>query len=455
MTMGPIGRHRLSRSLLATLLVALVLAAITTFQLQRPSLRLADGREVSVRAVTYGTEHSFVNGPVWIRFIWRFLPSATIEWRGFFRIKRITPEPSCMVWTSWRLPRSNDAVRFVSVVDRNGIESEPVFAQVAQPIAKSPDVILAWQLENYPRTESRIHLRFYERDGDYRPIRVGELTLRNPAGRIPRWHAHAPPVSMSLQGTEFTLTKLQCGAVFPKLSQPRLGFGSNTIWTSVEFQTREMERADSTWTVRRLELTSAGGNRVDVFAPRFLAWSNASVNVLFPAVLWPDDPDWRVRAELSRVTNFDPKQLVAVRGLPVWPSPARSSTNLQLQIGGVMVQTVAAIRQVTHLRPYVRGAYHPNSEVTLTFAPSLPGVCISLDRVVDNHGRPVRFGDQDDSMGGRYEAALELPADAEQLDLSFAVHRSQVVEFLARAEWVASTNAAVAPAGERNHTGSR
>src|SRR5262245_53080548 len=78
------------------------------------SVRLSDGREVSLRAVPYGTNHVLVEGPFWARLARRQFPKLIVTGRVQVH-HRTSLLPTCVVWTRWKLPGTNSPPRFASV----------------------------------------------------------------------------------------------------------------------------------------------------------------------------------------------------------------------------------------------------------------------------------------------------------------------------------------------------
>jgi hypothetical protein len=63
---------------------------------------------------------------------------------------------------------------------------------------------------------------------------------------------------------------------------------------------------------------------------------------------------------------------------------------------------------------------------------------VDLARVEDDHGRELRFGNGVDQYRGRYLAGLELLTNTTAIHLTFAVQRSEVVEFVVRPVFVSN-----------------
>src|SRR5262245_13259064 len=224
-------------------------------------LRLADGRELQVRAVTYGTNHVFIDGPLWVRLARRHLPTTQATRLGLRLYQRASPVPSCMIWTQWR--GTNKPARFASVMNRQGLESEPIDCVVLAPIAGQPDTIVAWQWENFPRRQPRMMLRLYDRDAAYRPLLAGQMPVRNPASPSPRADAPLPPVRVIDDGIEFSLLSLR----LPEPPSPRPPWTFVVRPATAVFSVVEQGQPSALWTLRSLEARGDSGNRFAVWQP--------------------------------------------------------------------------------------------------------------------------------------------------------------------------------------------
>lgn len=404
-------------------------------QANPPTFRLSDGRIVTVRAVTYGTNHVFVDGPLWLRMVGRYVSRVTAARRGLLRHSFASAEPCTLVWTEWRSSPYNRPPTFATVVDRHGIHSEP--KQRAIGASGTTREIQAWQLQNYPRGERDIRLRvlglgFFAGPD---PPWLGDLMIPNPSRRAALWHAPATPVSVTNQEAVVTLLSLRSGYdppaaltnSFPPLTQTVSVLASATI---AAFQVTERGRTNPAWSIRGLEARGSSGNW---FRSSLFTADEDRLLAAFGDVLWPDEPDWRLRGEFSRTAGYAAGDLVTLTSVSGLRTNPPFTTNLQVEANGVLLKSLE-LRGTRQVRRWVRGAYHPNSDLALEFtAPA--GMRVDLVRIADDRGREVRFGHLTQPTPTRLEAGVELPYDIRTVDLTFAVHRSLFAEFLVRPDW--------------------
>ena len=246
--------HRPSRWTLAAFAFAVVAGFIAWLVMGRGErvMRLADGREFSVVAVTYGTNHVFAQGPPWARLI--ALRSRSKAYRFGYRSSGpyTSAVPSIMVWTRWASGNSNVPPRFASVAGADGFETEPVdVTSYLGTFPKSNEVSIAWRFENCPRLQKEFTLRFYDYDlFRVRARREGEVAVRNPApvGKAPP-PAPAAPVKAANVALEVTLVSLRCGGPPPR--RPLTAKSAIAPWVTAEFEFRENGLLTTDWTVKR------------------------------------------------------------------------------------------------------------------------------------------------------------------------------------------------------------
>jgi hypothetical protein len=433
--------HRPSRRTLAAFAFAVVAAVMAWLVLggRERTRRLADGREYSIVAVTYGTKHVIEEGPLWARLIAR--GSRAMAYRFGFRSSGAytSAAPSLMVWTRWAAGHSNMPPRYASLADRHGFETEPIVASANERVwPKHDGVNMAWRFENYSRLQKDLELRFYESDPfRSRTWREGALTVRNPAPAAKRRSsAPAAPVKATNGTLEVTLTRLDSGGPPPR--RPLTVRGAIAPWVTAEFEFREQGRPTTDWTIKRIDAFGATGNHV--VGDRLVVELEEGRRVArFTAAFWKDEPDWSVLVEVTPTRNFPEGTLWTAR------LPARAflgealSTNLPAATHG-LIQFRLAVGPASFIPGTGAAPERRVTSLKAYFTPSAPDLHVDIARAVDDTGREGRVTPSLMPRTGICEASVELLDGASFVDLTFAVHRSRKVEFRVRPMFV-STNA--------------
>lgn len=253
------------------------------------------------------------------------------------------------------------------------------------------------------------------------------MPVRNPAGRRARSNPPTAPVQVTEGNVQFSLLSLRCGV------SPR------TPWTFVArpatavFRVAENGEPSAFWTLRSLEGVGDTGNRFFIGQPA-VERSFQQLSVTFPEVLWPEEPGWKILAEFSRTREHGADASITVKDVVAARTNLPFTTNLQAEAEGVIVQSVD-LRGTSQIRRYVRGLYVPNSDLTLVYTAKVQRAQVYLARALDDQGRELRFGHETHPWQGKYTAAVEIPHDSQTVNLTFAIHRSQFVEFRVRPVW--------------------
>ena len=434
--------YRPSRWTLAAFAFAVVAGFIAWLILGRTerAMRLADGREFSIVAVTYGTNHVFKGGPPWARLMARSgLRSIAVRFGYSLSGNLPSSTPCLVVWTRWSLSNSNPPPRFASVAAARGVETEPIQVALAPvSVGKKDGMLMAWRFENYPRLQKEFTLRVYDYDFfRVRGRREGEVAVRNPVAIVkPPAPAPIAPVKATNGVLECTLRGLQCGG--PPAKRPLTAKSAIAPWATAEFEFRENGQPTTDWTVKRIEAFGATSNYF--FGDRLVVELEEGRRVArFTGAFWQDELDWKLVAEVVPIRNFPAESLWSLR------VPTRAFlhetfvTNLQAEAKGmrnfqltIWPKSGDAVRQG---KPGLRVA-----TLRINYTPDAPDLHADVASAIDDQGRELLIPSSIMPRTGSCEADLQLMASAEFVDLTFAILRSRKLEFRVRPVLV-STNA--------------
>lgn len=400
------------------------------------TVRLADGRELSVVAVTYGTNHVLEEGPPWARLIARF-GSRSMAYRFGYRSSGAYPSavPSVMVWTRWASGNSNAPPNFASVAGTHGFETEPVDATSKQ--VSYPKTV-AWRFESYPRLQNEFTLRFY----DYDLFRVrarheGEVIVRNPSP-LTRRAIPAPgtPVNAMNGVLESTLASLRCGGPPPK--RPLTAKSAIAPWVTAEFEFRENGQPTTNWTIKRVEAFGATSNYFS--GDRLVVELEGGRRVArFTGAFWQDETDWKLIAHVVPIRDFPTESLWPLR----LPTSAflheRFVTNLQAEAWGLRNCRLAIELEIGEpFQPYEFGLRL--AKLRINYTPDAPDMYVDIASATDDQGHDILVARSLASRPGSSEADTKFMRGAQFVGLTLAIHHSRKFEFRVRPE-IVSTNA--------------
>jgi hypothetical protein len=393
-----------------------------------PTIKLADGRQLTIKGVTFGTEHRWVFGKPWAKALAPIIP---VPWRsrlGVTVLERKANSPVLMVWVEtrnlgpYRFPPSDAAVN-----DAHGFETEPTRPAVSgfpQPAVS----IQGWDFSNFPRHAKTLELKLYQRNRAIQPVLQGRFTIPNPAPQpSPTETAPTLPVSVTNGGVEFTLLSFAIEQRIPDQFRPIGGW--ITPWSTAKFRVTQQGEPAGLWKVESVQITATSGNIVQSTGFVSVATGTEPV-VQFDGALWPEEPAWKLRAEFSRLSNFAPDALWSVPGIAVPKVPGQTMINTQTVIAGIEI-SAQTLRRYTANGLASFGGLLTGAEVTLYVVPPDQGR-LSLARAVDDRGRELRHVPGYANHRGAYSFWLELPANSSRIDFTFALRQSRFIEFVAR-----------------------
>jgi len=428
----------IKRFLLA-LFVLLVLAGLVA--IFRPSgggsigqtVTFSDGTTMTLKAVTYGTQHRYLGGG-WEQRLLSLLPRKLAAKLSSQQSTLTMGRPSVALWFE-RVgtgPATGDP-QFV-LCDASGYGICGLSGGLRMGATGS--WIEGWAFEFWPRRERTFTLRIYEQGKRYPDAKsLGEFTLRNPApDKYPVWTAQEPPLTAREGDLSVTLFDVTAG----------VGRGANkwkpapnpTVSTTrVGFRVERNGQPTKEWEITSVKASDATGNFLAGI--RSTSQERDAEYVELQPYPWPAEQAWKLRVGLSQRSNFVASQLWTLRGVPssgeVPTNTAATQTNLQ----GALVQYAGQL-------PNMRGKTFFNFRVT----PARPDYRFMLVKAVDDRGVET-------SLHGTFEAipswvvgvpipnwGFALETNATSYDLTLALHQTRYVEFLVRPRIISTNEAA-------------
>ncbi len=423
-----------------TLLSVGILCAVAVLMRQpwRQVWVFPSGRVLGLEGVTFthGHQHQRAVGQWWQKALGPLLPPE-------LRPREITvgapsgPNRSSLIfWFSIQkearpLPRSAQAAQLrlasepypcAEATDETGDTVGPQSGARLNALRQEGAYIIP--VEVFPRRGREVRLRFNRRD---RNLPAVEFRIPNPVpDPYPVWRPEAFPIHRRTDDFSCTLTSLVTGLGDIE-SNERAVPGVPPL-TRATFRMRRGTLATREWEPVGVTLSDATGNVLS-FEDEALIRRGNEQSLYFRGALSLREAAWKLRVELSRTAtaSFSPEESWTVRGVAV--PAARQST----PSGEVVTRKGVRVRFL-ELAGTDRAWYKPR--VRLTVEGRMDDLRLTV-RARDQKGRV--YAGYGTSTHGRQQLRktrcdyfLNLPPDARVLDLTFAVHRSRYVEFLAR-----------------------
>ncbi len=387
------------------------------------TVRLADGRELTFAGFTYGLDHKYIQDKSSAKPQVDTAPRREVPGMRTISIK--TDSPSLVVWLHCRAAQGSFLeADFISLVDEGGREGELTNPSSIFNPAQF-ETVGAWQISNFPRRDPVIGIRFYSRDGSYKFHRLAEFWSANPAPqKYPTWSAEPGPIVKRMGNIEYRFLNFFVG-------EPRYGSEQGPIhpneWTTFVFKVSEKNRSEARWKIESVALSDATGN---IYAPDKTRFNIVGDFLLFSCnrVFWSSEAVGKLKAEFNRTAGFPAGELVTFTNLRVPTGTNRVTVSSQKKIGEGALQVEQLVR---HMFPVHMADAYWNMELTAALAPEAPGVHVSVAEISDQTGRKFPTGITH-KLGQDHQSFLfDIPAQSETLNITFAVQRSQFVEFLA------------------------
>jgi hypothetical protein len=465
-----------SRRALFLLLALGVVAAVvvwvraaTHYSLSR---KLADGTTLRIVQATFGTEFSYhePKPQPWLLAIGRRLPFATASRLGWWfkggDWSSVTAPPG---ETNFALFYTHDGPTTSSASSRNHYHivlfdeqgnsfDAPIASRGSDGFNPTNTYFHSLEMQAFPlvpRHGKTIGLRFLsdQKDGKGETV-IAEFRIPNPnPGPFPRWTPEPLPDVTRAGSVVATLTGFTTG--LSRAHPGQAASDNEATITRLGLRLEEPGQSNCSWKPHGIQVSDATGNLWMPDSPASSAEGPAgdAYVMTFSGTLWPGEPAWKLRIELSRTNGFAPEELWTASALPVpaedTNSPVAPSSILRSSLlqanqpsaGGTNSPPVfstningCSIRlNLARARTSGGRSGPPSSDVTLSVAlDQIPNdFRLSLVKVSDEKGRPVKIKSANEWLRWGSSFNLAVPPDATRLECTFAYHQSRFVEFVA------------------------
>lgn len=346
--------------------MVLVLIAVSVLLARRHNsvrtFRLVDGREFTLMAVTYGTNHVYRSGTSLARLLAPVLPLNLKSRFGVSEICQQTAGNCVLFWGHWTGGKSRTLYPGTpaALVDSFGTTTEIVWP-LPVPSASENVVQAAWKFQNFPRRENKLRFRIYQQRIGTEPELCGELAVANPAPKksFGQWQPPSNPQTVTNADLEFTLVNFAPGFLRARY---------RSIWEEVAsgqsalFKISRVGRPAPEWVPEFVEVSDATGN---FFSPTFHFTDPIGEynQIRFFGPLWTSENAWKLRVGFVRTSAFPSDEVVSFTDIPVHAPdhPVQITTNLTMS--GAHLSEIA-LKPYAFLLP-IRGAFRPDAQLTL------------------------------------------------------------------------------------------
>jgi hypothetical protein len=420
------------------LLMALITIAVC-FGVRSQVITLKDGTKLTFVGVTYGTHHVFKG----------------ILGRG--RTSLNTSNETAVVWIeaqhkgngySWQNYQ-------VYVYDPDNTACVATWQSTSKHIKAGADV-QAFTLNAYPRRDSKMILRVGSwGNGGGMKIAKGEFVIPNPGPRsFTEWTPDPIPDTQSDGDLSVTLTKCQLGGRGVMFNSDGNSSSKDPMHRGVElaFHCEQNGTVATNWHPVSVETSDATGNKTGMSS-----WSNYQHDtnddpmITYQWGLWPNEPAWKLRVEMSRTSGFTDEEMWGVTNVPIhkgswqnlWNNQGnrfgrmdKSQTNSAIAIGTIGKYSVSVFPAI-QITDQNWGQGHPGGVRVVVDPEVAPGYRLSI--VVSNErGRNLQTWGPNGG-GNSYISQIQDLGSSKSLNLTIAIHKSRYLEYTVKPE-IASTD---------------
>jgi hypothetical protein len=424
-------------------LLATIIAVAMFWEMRPQVITLKDGTKLSLVGVTYGTHHVFKG----------------IKTVGSFTLHGLTTlntsNDTAVIWIEAQHKGGYSWQNYqVYVYDPDNTACVGTWQTTSKHIKAGADV-QAFTLNAFPRRDSKMIVRIGSwGNGGGMKLAKGGFLVPNPGPRsFTEWQPEPMPDTQSDGDLDVTLTKCVVGGrgFF-------FGGGDNSTkdpmhkGVQVAFHTVQNGNVATNWQPVKIETSDATGNQVGMNS-----WSNGQHDTNNDAMmtyqwgLWPSEPAWKLRVEMSRTSGFTEAETWVVGSIPIHKGSWQDLWNFQGRRLGRFgnsqdnEQTNSALAQGTingvHLSvyPIIRitdqnwgmNNQHPGG-LRVVVQPELPEGYRLSAIVTNEHGRKLQMWGPNGGGGmgsSSYVFQLQDIGDAQSLNVTLALHKSRFVEF--------------------------
>jgi hypothetical protein len=418
------------------LLIGILAASI--WWLRKPQIiMLSDGTKLTLLGVEYGKHHKYPTVKV----------KATGR-RGGGPTSFDTTNDTLVVWIKAEHKPNQYPNYQLMVYDHAEIACVGNWGGGNSRQIKNGMEVMGVQLNAFPRRDRKIDLRIaaWNNSGGGMKLAKGQFVISNPVrGSFEKWAPEPLPDTQSDGDLNVTLTRLNYGAHgFNGGNAPANDPLSKAVLTA--FHTEQKGIVVTNWQPVRIETSDATGNHIFNNSWSNSRDENGDATMTYQWGLWPDEPAWKVRVEMSRTSGFNDDEMWSVTNVPI--NPGRQ---MDLWNGGGRSKTNSAFAEITlngfHLKLYpaiqftdqnFNGQKQGGFRIDVDPAPD--GMRLTMVSATDEQGVKLQFWNAGYGNGGNYTMQLQNMRNAKMLNITLALHKSRFVEFTVKPQKAAATS---------------
>ncbi|HEX5398421.1 MAG TPA: hypothetical protein VFY06_05165 [Verrucomicrobiae bacterium] len=187
------------------------------------------------------------------------------------------------------------------------------------------DEILPILFDAFPRRAGKLTLRAREDYSGGEKTSDDEFVISNPAAKMsfPKWTPEPLPDRETNGDWTMTLTRLVAGVNLPSQTNSDNPDAARNKGVQLTFHAERAGKPVTSWQLASVEITDATGNRTGINSwakgASPVQWNGDEGTFTYPNGLWPDEPAWKLRLEMTQTAGFSRDEQWTVQNIPVVP----------------------------------------------------------------------------------------------------------------------------------------
>ena len=209
--------------------------------------------------------------------------------------------------------------------------------------------VVAVQFDAFPRRQGKLHVRVQEQGNGGQELSEQKFVVSNPVrNSFAKWTAETLPSTKEDGDLAVTLTKLVAGADMPYQRNSDNPDDAMNKGVQVVFHVERAGKRGTNWTPVSVETTDATGNRTAInYGPNSgnqVQWNGDEGTFTYQYGLWPDEPAWKLRMEMTQSSDFSNDEQWTAQNIPVVLGSQQSVNAIAGVRGGMVVRGGVVVR---------------------------------------------------------------------------------------------------------------
>ena len=320
------------------------LAAVAYWWMSRPQvITFSDDAKVTLLKVEYGKRHAAPTAKAAAKPAAK--PAAAAPARRGGASSFTTPTDTLVICVRQQYDASNNQYHNFQYYVYDAAETACVQTYGVNYTGNSRggNEVVGVRLDAFPRRQGKLHVRVQEQGNGGQELSEQKFVVSNPSGgkSFAKWTAEPLPSTKEDGDLSLTLTKLVAGADTPYQRNQDNPDDAMNKGAQVAFHVERAGKQATNWTPVSVETTDATGNRTAVnYGPNGnqVQWNGDEGTFTYQYGLWPDEPAWKVRMEVTQSSDFSSDEQWTAQNIPVVLGSQQSFNSLAGARGTVVVR---------------------------------------------------------------------------------------------------------------------